>query len=422
MNFQTNQQPGAQPAFRPVVLAPTFNNQRTLVDVLDRVARLKLPVIVVDDGSTDGTARLLADWTQTEPGRDATVLRHPVNRGKAAALRTGFEHARAAGFTHAATIDTDGQLDPEAIPALLDLARRDRFALVIGRRDEKVKGQPARSRVGRRLSNLAIRCECGVVVADSQCGQRVYPLGLFGPVRCGAGRFAFEAEVITRAAWAGCPIIEAPVPCIYQPEGERVSHFKPWLDTFHGLGLHAYLLGRALLPWPHPRWQEPLKKQVSTDPLWRRVLNWFSPFAAWAELRTQRAGRVHVSLSFGVGVFIACFPWGLHTLVALFLAARLHLNAVATVAGTLLATPPPGAILALGSISVGHFVLRGRWPRFAEYNPATHGFWNVFREAGLEWVVGGSILGVALGALGFTALMFVLRTVPLRLDPDQPLE
>src|SRR5688572_9527815 len=131
--------------FAPVVVAPTYNNRNTLEDIMGRVRAQGLPLIVVNDGSTDDTAGLLASarWANA-PG--VTVLTHPRNRGKAAALRTAFDAAAAAGFTHAATMDTDGQLDPEQIPDLLSLARAQPQALVIGRRDENTKGYPARSR------------------------------------------------------------------------------------------------------------------------------------------------------------------------------------------------------------------------------------------------------------------------------------
>src|SRR4051794_37254441 len=92
--------------FRPVAVAPTFNNAATLAGVLRRVRDQGLHVIVVNDGCTDATAEVLA----REAAGDVTVVTHERNRGKAAALYTGFSTAIAAGYTHAVTIDTDGQL------------------------------------------------------------------------------------------------------------------------------------------------------------------------------------------------------------------------------------------------------------------------------------------------------------------------
>jgi glycosyltransferase involved in cell wall biosynthesis len=174
--------------FRPVVVAPTYNNVRTLGDIITRTQALGLPVLVVNDGSTDGTAELLAAWS----GQPLTVVTHAVNRGKAAALQTGFAAARQAGYTHAASIDTDGQLDPEQIPALLDAARANPAALVVGCRNDRADDYPARSRVGRRVSNLLVRLESGVRVGDSLCGFRVYPLAFVAAVPCRVGHFGFE--------------------------------------------------------------------------------------------------------------------------------------------------------------------------------------------------------------------------------------
>src|SRR5436309_1986351 len=111
---------GEPQPFSPVVIAPTYDNAATLRDVITRIVRRSLPVIVVNDGSTDATPEILAELRRDMRVQVAT---HQRNFGKAAALRTGFALAGAAGYTHAVTIDTDGQLDPEEIPRLLDAAR-----------------------------------------------------------------------------------------------------------------------------------------------------------------------------------------------------------------------------------------------------------------------------------------------------------
>ena len=242
-------------SLRPVVIAPTYNNVATLGDILSRIAVLSLPVIVVNDGSTDATANLLAHWDIQPRSAPFTVLTHPSNRGKAAALNTGFAAAIRAGFTHALTLDTDGQHDPEEIPLLLDAARRAPAALIVGRRDESAAGYPAASRIGRRVSNLLVRIESSLRVEDSQCGFRVYPLGLIQTIKCRVGHYGFETEIITRAGWAGCEIRQVPVTCRYLSPAHRVSHFRPWLDSFRALFMHSFLLARALCPFPaHPRW------------------------------------------------------------------------------------------------------------------------------------------------------------------------
>jgi glycosyltransferase involved in cell wall biosynthesis len=243
--------PSSQPAFRPCLVLPTYNNAGTLADILQRTLALGLPTYVIDDGSTDGTRQALEPFSHT-PG--LTVLNHRVNRGKAAAMRTAFAAAHAHARTHALTLDTDGQLSPEQAPDLLAAAARNPRALVLGLRSRTIHNYPASNRFGRKLSNLLIRVESGVRVGDSQCGMRVYPLDMLAAIPVRSSRYGYEMEVITRAAWAGVPILEVPVSCKYFPPAQRVSHYRPWLDTSRAVLLHVTLLARKLIPVPHPQW------------------------------------------------------------------------------------------------------------------------------------------------------------------------
>lgn len=231
------------PLFRPVAIAPTYNNARTVGDILRRLADMS--VIAINDGSTDGTRDILSEWERGNR-QERRVLMHERNRGKAAALLSGFAAAMELGFTHAVTMDTDGQLQPEDVPVLLAKAQANPGALVIGTRDVSAADYPARSRLGRRLSNWMIRLECGLKVSDSQCGLRVYPLAMVRAIQCTSGHFGFETEIITRAVWAGFKVVDAPVRCTYGPADQRVSHFKPCRDTLRGLWMHARLLPLSL--------------------------------------------------------------------------------------------------------------------------------------------------------------------------------
>ncbi len=217
-------EPSDKRAFRPVVIAPTYNNAASVIGVLDRIERIGTPMIVVDDGATDETPALLAEWARQPHEVPVQVVTHPENRGKAAALRTGFVRAKRLDFTHAVTMDTDGQLEPEEIPTLLAAAAAMPDAFVLGRREEDTPGLPRSNLVGRYTSGLGLWGEIGVVVHDSPCGLRVYPLRLFDVVPCWAGRFGFEAEIIARAVWAGCPLVDVPVSCRYPTHEECVSH------------------------------------------------------------------------------------------------------------------------------------------------------------------------------------------------------
>lgn len=407
--------------FAPAVLAPTYDNAGTLPGLLTRIAAADLPIIIVNDGSTDGTAQVLDAWRQEHPA--TIVLTHPHNRGKAAALRTGFAAARQAGFTHVVTIDTDGQLDPEQMPDLVEAARRNPFALVVGNRDDRSSDYPTRSRLGRRLSNLLVWMESGVHIPDSQCGFRVYPLGLVENVKAAAGRYGFETEIITRAGWAKCPVVHVPVNCRYLPPAERVSHFRPWIDSLRSVGMHARLLGRALLPWPHKKW--PPKPVIVDDrPLWRRLLKWASPVEAWRQLRRDRVGRMELAAGLALGAFIANLPlYPIQTLASVYAARRLHLHPLAVVLGSQLSTPPIGPLLIIAGICVGHAVLRGTWPSPSDYDVTRMGFAGferLFRTVFLEWAVGGAILGLVAAILTFIVATVALRLVATLTAPPEP--
>ena len=396
-----------------MVIAPTHNNAGTLADVVRRVRAQGVPVVVVNDGSTDDTARLLADLAAEDP--EITVLTQPRNLGKAAALVAGFDHASAAGYTHAVTIDTDGQLDPEQIPGLLALARRTPDGLIIGQRDENIEGYPSKNRLGRRVSNLFVWMQCGVRVADSQCGFRVYPLEFLRETRCRAGRYGFETEVITRAGWAGRPIVGTPVRCHYFPKGKAVSHFRPYLDSFRGVPMHLRLMLRALSPLPHHRTErhegtEARRHEGKTEVppttlrafvpsclrAWlRRLINWFNPMPAIRQLREDDVGRANAAAGLAMGAFIANTPlYGFHTLLSLYAARRLHLHPLSVVLGSHLSTPPVGPVLVAASVTIGHVMLRGRLPTLASYDVRQTGLWPLLRSCFLEWTLGGIVTGL----------------------------
>lgn len=220
---------------RPVVVAPTYNNAGTLLDVLAAVEALGLSLIVVNDGCTDATEDLLRRWRERPRPHGVEVLTHPVNQGKAAALSTGFAHALTRQWTHAATIDTDGQHDPAELPHLLDQARLNPQALVLGTRRGGATIAPGRHRLGRTISDWLVTRAAGRKLADSQCGMRVYPLDLWRELDCQARHYAFETEIVIRAARLGRPIVEVPIATKYLPPDRRVSHFRPLLDSWRWL-------------------------------------------------------------------------------------------------------------------------------------------------------------------------------------------
>ncbi|MCB2187991.1 MAG: glycosyltransferase [Deltaproteobacteria bacterium] len=227
-----------------VAVIPVYNHASRVATVARGLAARGLPVLVVDDGSSDDPAAALAGVA------GVTLVRHAENRGKGAALLTGLALARRAGAAWALTLDADGQHDPaDAARFLARLAAEPR-AILLGVRQGMDPGQaPWSSRWGRRFSNFWVWAAGGGWQADSQSGFRAYPLPETLGLAARARRFQFEVEILVLAAWAGLPVREAPVTVVYQPGAQRVSHFRPWRDFWRNSRVFTRLvLWRIFLP------------------------------------------------------------------------------------------------------------------------------------------------------------------------------
>jgi glycosyltransferase involved in cell wall biosynthesis len=228
---------------RCAIVIPAYNHGTKVQGVVEKCLQFRLPVIVVDDGSTDSTPSILASLS------GVTVIRHKENQGKGASLLTGFASAlRFADWS--ITIDADGQHDPDDILSLIRAVPEGQRPLVLGKREGMGhENVPWTSRWGRRFGNFWVWTSCGRWLSDSQSGFRLYPLPETLHLGTKTKRYQFEVEVLVRAVWHGIPIIEAPVHAIYGPPEERVSHFRPWLDFWRNTQTFARLItSRVLIP------------------------------------------------------------------------------------------------------------------------------------------------------------------------------
>jgi glycosyltransferase involved in cell wall biosynthesis len=224
---------------RICVVVPVYNHGGTVVQVV-RESRRLFPVIVVDDGSTDQGPASLAHET------GITLMTLPSNRGKAAALKAGFAKAEEAGFTHAITLDADGQHAAESLADFAAACRAQPQAFVVGVRDLKAAGAPWVRRLSNTLSAFWFRFETGVRLADVQCGYRVYPLAAARSLHVKSERYAFELEILVKAAWAGISLRSQPVQADYAAETSRLSHFHPLGDFLRIFCVHTWLAAQAL--------------------------------------------------------------------------------------------------------------------------------------------------------------------------------
>ncbi|MBT8340454.1 MAG: glycosyltransferase family 2 protein [Desulfatitalea sp.] len=225
---------------RFAVVIPVYNHGKTIRTVALAALELGLPVIVVDDGSDDQGCETLGSLDGVQ------VRHHAVNQGKGAALLTGFK-AAAETADWAITLDADGQHLPAEAGALIKAMPAEARPIILGcRRRMLAAGAPWTSRFGRGFSNFWIRMAGGPRVTDSQSGFRIYPLPEVLALGVRAMRYQFEVEVLVKAGWYGLPVIEAPISVVYQSHGQRISHFRPFVDFMRNTSTFARLICQRL--------------------------------------------------------------------------------------------------------------------------------------------------------------------------------
>ncbi len=216
---------GGLPAASDIaVLIPALNCAATIAAVVQGVRRFVDTVVVVSDGSTDDTVTLAA-------AAGAEVVCHQTTCGKGAALQTGMRLLAQRGCTHVLTMDGDGQHLSEEIAVLRRASDAEPQALIIGVRQVEPGLVTPMRQFGNRFANRWVEIACGQVLPDTQSGFRIYPLRATLALGSHAQHFAFETEVLIRAARASVPIRSVPVKTFYPPVQERVSHFRPVRDT-----------------------------------------------------------------------------------------------------------------------------------------------------------------------------------------------
>jgi glycosyltransferase involved in cell wall biosynthesis len=236
--------------FHPVVLIPVYDHEHAIGAVVSAVLRHGIPCLLVDDGSSSACASVLDALVLARPG-EVMLVRHAGNRGKGAAVLTGFARAAAHGYTHVLQIDADGQHCTDDIPAFLAAARAHPGHVISGYPvyDESV---PAIRFYCRYLTHVWVWINTlSLQIRDSMCGFRVYPvapvIALAARQKIGT-RMNFDTDILVRLYWDGLDVINLPTRVSYPSDG--VSHFRVWLDNVLITRMHAQLFFGMLLRMP----------------------------------------------------------------------------------------------------------------------------------------------------------------------------
>ncbi len=204
-------------------ILPALNAARFLPEVIGQIKALHpdLRVLVVDDGSTDGTAEVARR-------HGAEVAAHEVNRGKGEALKTGYRWALESGVEWVFTMDSDGQHLPAEMAAFLATARKDELDIVVGTRMAAVGEMPWLRLQTNRFTSSIVSWLAGQDIPDSQNGFRLYRTACLDGVRLKTSRYDSESEILVRLARRGYRIGSTPITTVY---GDEESSINPFVDT-----------------------------------------------------------------------------------------------------------------------------------------------------------------------------------------------
>lgn len=206
------------------VLIPALNAAQTLRELLPKINAF-VPaegIVVVDDGSTDDTARIAGE-------SGAFVIRHSANRGKGAALRSGIEYILGrTEFRSVITMDADLQHDPAEIPKFLSRSKKGGAKIIVGARQRLGSGMPLHRMMSNAITSMLVSARTGARIEDSQSGYRFFSSEVLAAIRLESDGYEAETEMLIKAARKGFTIDFIPIATIY---GNESSHMTHWQTT-----------------------------------------------------------------------------------------------------------------------------------------------------------------------------------------------
>ena len=368
-----------------VVIIPTYNNDKTLVSVIEDVGQFCQDIIVVNDGSTDNTVHILQGF------KNIQLIIHPKNKGKGSALKNGLRTAQQQDFRYAITIDSDGQHYPSDIPVFIEEIEKSSDSLLIGARNLTADNMPSKNTFANKFSNFWYRVETGKKLTDTQSGYRLYPLHKIGNMKGYTAKYEFELEIIVFSAWKAISVKNVPVKVYYPPEGERVSHFRPLRDFFRISVVNTVLVFIAFF-WAYP-------KRFFKALTWANIKKFIRN-----NITHSPDSNARITLSIMLGIFMGIVPiWGYQMILALILAQFFKLNKVIALVASNISIPPMIPFILYGSYVTGCFVLN-QPVSLALTDISFENAWNVLTQYLVGSFIFAAICSIVVGLIVFGLL------------------
>jgi len=218
-----------------IIIIPSYNNPKTIKDVVKDVKSHNYDVIVIDDGSEIEIQTL---FTKDEQ-KSIYFIKHSSNQGKGMAIVSGIKKAKELGYSHVLSIDADGQHFASQATKLIKICTGDE--IIIGARNFNIKNVPNSSKFGRWISNFGASLNTRQKIIDSLSGYRIYPISILD-LHINSKRYDWEMEVLVKHAHKNKIIKETIIECYYPTSKERVSHFNTFRDTVSIIYIHIKTL------------------------------------------------------------------------------------------------------------------------------------------------------------------------------------
>jgi len=219
-----------------IVVVPTFNNPKTIKNVVEDILRHNYHLIIVDDGSQKPVNQII----DKEKYHNVSIIRHNHNQGKGSAILSGAKKAKELGYKNFVSMDGDGQHLASQIKKLID-TNNSKNQIVLGCRNFNIDNIPKKSKIGRSFHNFWIKVNTNFDIKDSLTGFRLYPVSILDLDLKKKG-FNFEIEVLVKHFWKFHNLTQTTIECYYPTFEERVSHFDNYKDTTQFILLHFKLM------------------------------------------------------------------------------------------------------------------------------------------------------------------------------------